>query len=189
MRSVTDDQFRSWALAIRSSDHEAFAALFDVMYGPLHRYAAYIVHDSDAATDLVQEVFAKVWQVRIDLDPERSLRAFLFQMLRNQALNHERRRKRHQTEVLDDDLPAASIEHSTDDELDASALSRLVQEWIDEMPERRREAFLLSRREGLSHDEIAGLMGLAPKTVNNHIVLALQHIRSRLDAYRIRTGE
>lgn len=189
MRSVTDEQFRGWAIAIRSSDQKAFAALFDVMYGPLHRYGAYMTHDADAATDLVQEVFAKVWQVRDSLDPERSLRALLFQMMRNLALNHERRRKRHQTEALEEDLPEASIDHNADDELDAQALALQVQEWIDEMPERRREAFLLSRREGLSHDEIAQLMGLAPKTVNNHIVLALQHIRSRLDTFRSRSGE
>lgn len=189
MRSVTEDQFRAWAVAIRASDRSAFAALFDEMYGPLHRYAAYITHDEHAAADLVQEVFAKAWQVRDDLDPERSLKALLFQMLRNQALNHERRRRRHHTEELEDDLAEASVVHPTDDELDASALGIQVQQWIDEMPERRKEAFLLSRREGLSHDEIAQLMGLAPKTVNNHIVLALQHLRSRLDAYRERNGE
>jgi RNA polymerase sigma-70 factor (ECF subfamily) len=189
MRPVADDQFRTWAVAIGASDQTAFAALFNAMYGPLQRYAAYIVHDDEAAADLVQEVFAKVWQVRADLDPERSLRALLFQMMRNQALNHERRRKRHQTEELEDDLASASSEHSTDDEMDASALGRLVQEWIDEMPERRREAFLLSRREGLSHEEIAQLMGLAPKTVNNHIVLALQYIRTKLDLYRQRNGD
>ena len=51
------------------------------------------------------------------------------------------------------------------------------------MPERRREAFRLSRYEGLSHEEIAPVMGLTPKTVNNHVVLALQHLRTRLRTY------
>jgi RNA polymerase sigma-70 factor (ECF subfamily) len=45
---------------------------------------------------------------------------------------------------------------------------------------------MLSRFEGLSHEEIASLMDLAPKTVNNHIVLALQHIRKKLDGFRER---
>jgi RNA polymerase sigma-70 factor (ECF subfamily) len=65
-------------------------------------------------------------------------------------------------------------------------LKRHLERWISEMPQRRREAFMLSRFEGLSHEEIASLMDLAPKTVNNHIVLALQHIRKKLDGFRER---
>ncbi|MBT6597860.1 MAG: sigma-70 family RNA polymerase sigma factor, partial [Bacteroidetes Order II. Incertae sedis bacterium] len=71
-----------------------------------------------------------------------------------------------------------------DERLDAERLEQKLREWIEEMPSRRREAFMLSRFEGLSHEEIAALMNLAPKTVNNHIVLALQHIRSKLDRYK-----
>jgi RNA polymerase sigma-70 factor (ECF subfamily) len=185
---VTDEQFGAWAVEIRRSDRRAFASLFDVMYGPLRRYAVYIVHDDDVAMDLVQDVFAKLWKVRGEIDPDRSLRAFMFQMLRNLALNHERQKKRHQTEPLSDELASSTHDYNPDDELDAKTLDRYVRGWIEEMPERRKEAFLLSRRENLSHEEIAQLMGLAPKTVNNHIVLALQHIRQKLEDYRARTG-
>lgn len=189
MQTVTDEQFRAWAAAIRHSDQAAFAAFFDTMHAPLHRYAVYIVHDADAASDLVQDAFAKLWQVRSELDPDRSLKALLFQILRNLALNHERRRRRHHTEPLDEDTREVAHSHSVDDEMDAEALGRLVQQWVDDMPDRRREAFLLSRRENLSHDEIAQLMGLAPKTVNNHIVLALQHIRQKIEAFRAQDGQ
>jgi RNA polymerase sigma-19 factor, ECF subfamily len=184
MQNVSDGQFRAWSIAIRSSDRDAFAALFATMHDPLFRYAEYIVHDREAAADLIQETFAKVWQVREGLDPERSLKALLFQMIRNLSLNHERRKKRHRTEALDAATGITSEAHHIDEVLDADSLRKKVDSWIDAMPERRREAFLLSRREGLSHEEISQLMGLAPKTVNNHIVLALQHIRKKLEAHR-----
>ena len=184
MLTVTEGQFRAWSIAIRSSDREAFASLFEHMHDPLYRYADYMLRDKEASADLIQETFAKIWQVRDTLDPERSLKALLFQMVRNMALNHERQRKRHRTEALDVELEVSSDEHTVDEVIDAETLGGLIESWINAMPERRKEAFLLSRREGLSHDEISRLMGLAPKTVNNHIVLALQHIRKKLEAYR-----
>ncbi|MBO6577391.1 MAG: RNA polymerase sigma-70 factor [Rhodothermales bacterium] len=184
MSDVSEGQFRIWSIAIRSSDREAFAALFENMHDPLYRYADYIVRDREAAADLVQEAFAKIWQVRDSLDPERSLKALLFQMVRNASLNHERHKKRRRTEALDAGSELSSDEHSVEDYIDADTLGSKINSWINAMPERRKEAFLLSRREGLSHEEISKLMGLAPKTVNNHIVLALQHIRKKLDAYR-----
>ncbi|MFT5144437.1 MAG: RNA polymerase sigma-70 factor (family 1) [Rhodothermales bacterium] len=184
MENATDGQFRAWSIAIRSSDREAFAALFGEMHDQLFRYAEYIVRDPEAAADLIQETFVKVWQVRETLDPERSLKALLFQMVRNLSLNHERHKKRRRTEGLEFGLEVSSTEHSVEDVLDADALGKRIDLWVDAMPERRREAFLLSRREGLSHEEISQLMDLAPKTVNNHIVLALQHIRKKLEAHR-----
>ncbi len=191
MRNDTEGQFRIWSIAIRSSDREAFSALFQEMHDPLFRYADYIVHDRDAAADLIQDAFTKIWQVRETLDPERSLKALLFQMVRNLSLNHERHKKRHRTEDLEAGMQIGSAEHTVDEVLDADTLGGLINSWIDSMPERRREAFLLSRREGLSHEEISVLMGLAPKTVNNHIVLALQFIRKKLEVYReedVQTG-
>jgi RNA polymerase sigma-70 factor (ECF subfamily) len=55
--------------------------------------------------------------------------------------------------------------------------------WIQELPERRREAFELSRFHGLRHDEIAAVMGVATKTVENHILLALRFLRDKLNAF------
>ncbi|MDA0873538.1 MAG: RNA polymerase sigma-70 factor [Bacteroidetes bacterium] len=184
MRSIPDEQFLRWSHGLLRSDATSYAELFDASYDALHRYALYIMHDDAAASDILQDVYLKLWQVRETIDPERSLRALMYQMVRNYALNHERQRKRHAAEAIEADHPSVGFDSVNDDELDAAVLKERLQIWIDEMPERRREAFMLSRFEGLSHDEIASLMDLAPKTVNNHIVLALQHIRKKLDAFR-----
>lgn len=184
MRSIPDEQFRSWSHGLLRSDEKSYAELFEASYDALFRYALYITHDQAAASDILQDVYLKLWQVRETIDPERSLRALMYQMVRNFALNHERQRKRHAAEAIEDDHPSVRFDTVNDDELDAAKLKENLQLWIDEMPQRRREAFMLSRFEGLSHEEIASLMDLAPKTVNNHIVLALQHIRKKLDAFR-----
>ena len=61
-------------------------------------------------------------------------------------------------------------------------LDERLRMFIEQMPDRRREAFMLSRYEGLSHEEIAQVMKLTPRTVNTHIVLALKDLRNRLGA-------
>ena len=184
MSSDSSEKFRTWGYALRNSDREAFAELFDETYDSLHRYAAFIIRDDDVASDILQDVYLKLWNVRDTIDPGRSLRAFMYQMVRNHALNHRRQVKRHVSEELNAEHPSVSFDALNEEQLDADTLGDRIHRWIDDMPTRRREAFMLSRYEGLTHDEIATMMDLAPKTVNNHIVLALQHIRQKLDAYR-----
>ncbi len=189
MRSDSEEQFRTWGHGLRQADANSFAGLFDATYDPLHRYAMYITRDSVSASDILQDVFLKLWQARDTIDPDRSLRALMYQMVRNYALNHERQKKRHAAEAIVADHHSVGFDNLNDEKLDAAILEQKMQEWIEAMPIRRREAFMLSRFEGLSHEEIAALMDLAPKTVNNHIVLALQHIRTKLEVYRNRESD
>jgi RNA polymerase sigma-70 factor (ECF subfamily) len=184
MKTIPTDQFAAWGRRLRRSDQRAYTELFRATYDPLYRYAWQFTHDQDTAYDVLQDVFLKLWQIRDRIDPKRSLKALLYQMVRNTALNQLRYDKRHAADDLDDMLyePASIDKHAAD--LDAGALATEMQSWIAEMPDRRREAFMLSRFQGLSHAEIAQIMDLAPKTVNNHIVLALQHLRERMLAYQ-----
>ena len=65
-------------------------------------------------------------------------------------------------------------------EAEAKALDARLQAWIADLPDRQREALTLSRFDGLSHAEIADVMGVSPRTVNNHLVQALRTLRDRL---------
>ncbi len=181
MSTAPPDRFRDWAVRLQASDEAAYADLYHHLHPILHRYVWYITRDADATDDVLQEVFIKLWSIRLHVDPARSLKALLYQMARNFALNHERA-KRRMSDVDIDDLDLASPT-ATESELTASTLEARLREWIAALPPRRQEAFCLSRFDGLSHDEIAHVMDLAPKTVNNHIVLALQTLRQRLATY------
>ena len=176
------DVFAQWARALRASDRRAFADLYAATFDPLYRYARTITRDDEAAADVLQDVYVRLWTVRDRLDPARSLRALLFGMVRNAALNHLRAHHRRPFDPLGDFDPPAPLD-GADDGVHAADLAGALRAWIDALPDRRREAFVLSRFEGLSHEEIAHVMDLAPKTVNNHIVLALQTLRQKLAAH------
>ena len=183
---ASDSSFEDWCRRLRQSDREAYAAVFDAMHAPLFRYVRSITNDPSAARDITQDVFVKLWESRRSLDPDQSLKAYLYRTARNRAYNHERNR-RTRTDKEDDvrtDSPAQPTPRTAPDEaVDARMLDKRLRRWIDDLPDRQREALSLSRFEGLSHEAIAEIMDISPRTVNNHIVRALKSLRQNVHAY------
>ena len=136
------------------------------------------------AEDILQEAFINLWNARASLDTDRSLKALMYRMAYTRSLNHMRMKKRaskaHAAAIESDSSEQTSIA----DEMDAHQLGEAMHRWIAALPPRRQEAFRLSRFEGLSHQEIAGIMDLSVQTVTKHIMLALQFLREQLSTYQ-----
>ena len=196
MKETEDTKLRWLAEGIRNSDRHAFDDLFRAMYPRLVRFAFKITQDWNASCDITQDVFVMLWQQRDTLDPDRSLRAWLFRSVRNRAYNYQRDRREiadpEAVNALADDArnPGVPYDHRSSDDIHVlengqeTELQKKILEWIQELPERQREAFELSRYEGLFHHEIAGVMQVSVKTVNNHLTAALKHLRSCYESYR-----
>ncbi len=176
----SDDSFAQWSRRLQSSDQRAFSELFEAMHTVLLRYAWRFTGEQEGARDIVQDAFLKLWQIRQEIDPKRSLKALLYTMVRNLALNHRRAAQHTNGLFPEDDLH--DLAPPADQTVEAVLLQQRLRRFIQEMPERRREAFMLSRFEGLSHEEIAQVLYLTPRSVNTHIVLALKDLRKRLGA-------
>lgn len=178
--------FEEWCRRLKASDRSAYARVFEALYEPLFRYVRSITKEAASARDVTQDVFIRLWEVRESLDPDQSLEAYLYRMARNRAYNHERRQQT-RTEKEDAIREQSSAQPAApelpDAHTDAQRLDDRLQRWIEELPDRQREALTLSRYEGLSHETIAEVMDISPRTVNNHIVRALKHLRGRLRAY------
>ncbi len=174
--------FASWCRRLAAGDAAAFEELFRATHASLVHYAVTFTRDRPAARDLVQDAYVRIWERRAGLDPQRSLKALLFRTVRNLALNHARdhHTRRH---LLDGYDPGLYREHAPDEHTAGADLGRRLDAWIGELPGRQREALVLSRFDGLSHDEIAEVMEVSPRTVNNHLVKALRHLRERTRAY------
>ncbi len=179
------EQFATWSRRLQQSDPAAHDAVFEALHAPLLRYAIRWVRNETLALDVVQQTFMKLWDFRHRLDPKASLEALLYRMVKNTSIDHLRKKERMQhVEPLDTapELPVHAP--AADDLLEADDLNRHLTAWIEELPTRRREAFLLSRFHGLKHQEISEVMGISAGTVNLHVLHALQHIRQRLDAFQ-----
>lgn len=177
MNSISDKQFSEWARSIRAGDEIAFKNMFDKTFENYVRYAWRFTKDRNSAMDIVQESFIKLWQVRSDLDPSKSLKTYFYQMVKNNSLNYLRDTLQNTEQIKDLQIADESSEVLEQDQ--ESEFLEPLKKWIDELPDRQQEAFKLSRYEGLTHDEIAAIMDISARTVNNHIGAALNNLQER----------
>ena len=176
-----DDDPDSLAARLGSGDGAALTEAYRAYRTPLVGYARRITGDAALAHDVVHDVFVALWERRGQLTVDVSLQALLYTMTRNRALNVNRQRDRLDLGTGEEDR-AGSAEPGADADVHAADLAAHLRRWIEALPPRRGEAFALSRFDGLSHAEIAEVMGLSVRTVNTHVLHALQDLRRRLDA-------
>lgn len=177
-----NQQLKDWATRIKRSDHRSFEQFFRFLYPRLVRFVIRYVKEKDTACDIVQEVFMALWKNRSTIDPDQSIQSYMYSASRNRSLNWLEK-KANQTESLS----SVTLPHQTDEVYTESSKGKLESEmeiWIDELPDRQCEAFRLSRFDGLDHSEIAMVMNVSEKTVNNHIVAALKYLRKKYDKYQ-----
>lgn len=179
MSVLTAEKFEEWVVELRKSNEDAFSELFRQTYNPMLRYALRFTADEEAARDILQDVYIKLWNKRVELEADKSLKAYLYSMVRNRCYNYLRDHSR--VEIgLDENPPAdVSSQNKEAETRETETLKSRVNSWIEDLPVRQREAFELSRFEGLDHSEIAEIMDCSPRTVNNHIVSALNYLRNK----------
>lgn len=181
MNKPSAKQLQSWVERLSESDKQAFDQVFRSLYPQLVQFALRYTQSRAVAADLTQDAFVILWKKREELDREFLVKAYLYRIVRNSSLNYIRDHSSRTVGLEEvDEQHVEDIE--TDDESNEEI--KLLKQWIEELPDRRREAFELSRFEGLNHDEIAGVMGISPNTVNNHIVAALEYLKDRHSEYQ-----
>lgn len=178
---------------IQEGDHEAFERLFRSYYEELCAFVDAQIGDLEGADDIVQDVFLGLWRRRNDLNIHSTVRAYLFGAARNESISHRKRRK---VRTEDDEKTRKRWERvrtwsttTPEEDLKRDELRRTIQESIAALPERRREVYTLSRQHGLTYDEIAQVMGISPKTVDNQMVEALKFLRKQLRSRLARTTQ
>lgn len=163
------------------------AALGELMaeyWGPLAGYANRMLGCEDAADDVVQETFVRLWSARETLHTRGSERGLVYEIARNLTLKRIRHlavRRRTEPEVRQALVRtiASPLEQAITTERQCA-----MEQALDLLPGRRKEAFVLLRCQGLSLREAAEVMGLSTQTVANHAVLALKQLRQILQRYQ-----
>ena len=177
---------RELVARIRAGDEHAFEAVFRTHYDGLCRFAAGIVGSDAEAEELAQEMLLRIWRQREDLMIAGSLPAYLYAAIRNGALNRLRRGRAEQRwrdqVTREGDVPhhGGAEPARADDDLRSTELAAAIERAVDELPPRRRQAYVLRRQHHLSYAEIAAVMEIAPKTVEIQIGAALKTLRQKL---------
>jgi RNA polymerase sigma-70 factor (ECF subfamily) len=164
--------------ALRQGDETAFDALFRSWYAPLVRYASgFTDGDVDEAEDLVQQAFVKLWEQRGQLEVQHSLKAYLYRMVHNLALNRLRSARSGQRYA---EHQLRQMEHAHVEPPSGDELPQRLQKALDLLPPQCRAIFELSRFEELKYREIAEQLGISIKTVETQMGRALKTLRREL---------
>lgn len=160
-----------------TGDEAAFRAIFDLYRDRLFCYCLKFTKSREAAEEIVQDVFIKVWENRQAVNPDLSFKAYLYQITKNLAFNFL---KKAAGEVSFKRKVLLYLEVAHNQPEEACILQdyeQLAEKAIQMLPPQRQLIFRMSRREGMSHEEIAAILGISKNTVKVQIVKASKTLR------------
>ena len=172
---------------VKVGDASAFSLLYDLYWLKVYNFARLYITSSSAISEVVQDVFVKLWESREFLDVTKNFDGFLFMITRNIIFNYSRR---YFNELNFKMTVLKGIENSYDieEELDAADLKNYIDKLISQLPARRQQIFRMSREEHLSNREIAERCAVSEKAIERQITLALKFIKENLPLFVVFMG-
>lgn len=153
------------------------------MYDHLHQFSFSILKSSEAAEEIVSDVFIKLWQIRARLPEIANLKVYLFTITRNFSINFLHKNYKNVPSSIDDmDIqPAVSMGNPEDILISAETIAR-IQKVIAELPPQCRLIFQLVKEDGMKYKEVAEVLNLSALTVRNQLTIAIRKIAAQLPA-------
>jgi len=167
-------------ILLNKGDRLAFGQIYDRYKYILHAHAINKLRDREEARDIIQEVFTYLWSKHDVIDISGNLSGYLYGAVRHAILN-KIIRKQVQDKYLDS-LKAFSTQDNvlTDHRIRENQLREHIEKEISMLPPKMREVFELSRKEHLSHREIAWRLEISEQTVSKQITNALKILKLKL---------
>src|SRR5690606_34163503 len=154
---------------LTQDDGKAYAEIFDRFWPLLQRFSWRMLADQQEATDIVQDVFVVLWEQRRRLEPDRSLRTYLYTVTKNLILIFIRRAKVVSKYLDHQQAFTQANVNPTEEAIYEKELAERIESSLATLPPKARKAFELSRFEQLSYREIATKMDITDSTVKQHI--------------------
>lgn len=165
---------------MQGGSERAYAELYRRYASELYWKLRQMVRGAEEADELLQDLFVKVWERRDQVDLDQSFGAFLYRIAKNMAVDHFRKLAREAKLYEGFRTSSTELDSTTEDTVIANETNRLLQKAIDQLPPQRRQAFVLCKIDGKTHQQAAELMGISHNTVHNHLVKATSTIKEYL---------
>jgi RNA polymerase sigma-70 factor (family 1) len=169
-------------LLLKEGDHAAFGEIHKRYYPVLYSHAFKRLPYREEVKDILQELFAYVWNNRENLNFTSGLAAYLYTSVRNRVINVFTKDKTRQEYAVSFAKYAEEGENQTDELLREKELAALIEKEIAALPEKMRQVFEMSRFQHLSHNEIAEITNTSPLTVRKQIQNTLKILRTKLSS-------
>lgn len=173
------------------TENAAFSKIYRIYFPKLVRFSREYVVSTEDAENIVQDIFMYLWEHRDMLESLTNPNAFLFTLTKNRCIDFYRHKVR--TESKKESLDALSerelklkmeaLQQFDENMFSVDDIDTLLNKAIAHLPEKCRQVFVLSRMEGMKHEEIATQLNISVNTVQNHIVTALRKLKVELKDY------
>lgn len=163
---------------LKKGDYNAYTLLMNNYYKNLCGYANLFTKDPSMSEDIVQNVFVKLWVYRKKIDPNIPIKRYLHKSVYNEFIDQYRKNK---SVISLEEKHLKAINTIIDDNsFDIEKLMTRVNNEIEKLPEKCKKVFILNKKEGLTHDEIAEYLQISKKTVEGHITRAFKILNQKL---------
>jgi RNA polymerase sigma-70 factor, Bacteroides expansion family 1 len=165
---------------LKEGDMNSFEEVFTIFQPKLLAFVYRYLKSREDSEEIVQEVFIQIWENRTTLNEKLSFKSYLFTITKNRIIDYFRKKKietlsknyvRNFTELIHD---------NTSSELVYKDYDAVLAEAIEKLPDKRKVIFLLSRKFGMSRNEIANFFNISENTVKNQLQEALNFLRDIL---------
>lgn len=170
--------------ALSNGSVKDFELLFNAYYPKVKSFLYSMLADDEEAKDLAQDVFVRIWSSRKQLQMVYNLNAYIYQTVKHVLYGSIAKKNNHHDVDIKEvfDLPS-------DDEIESiiccKELEDVIDKVIDNLPPQRKQVFCMSRKQGLSNDEISHRLGISKRTVETHISMALATLRKVISVFVI----
>ncbi|MFV5695952.1 RNA polymerase sigma factor [Flavobacterium sp. LB3P122] len=174
---------------IRNGQYEAMELFFNRYYTPLCRFGMSYESNSCLVEEKVADIFIQLWNNRNIIDKIKNPKSYIYVIVKNNLKTA--RKSEHFHQQIDEEktintMFSPSREQEIIENEQKEINTSLIREILDIIPKKSRQAFELSRIDGLKYKEISEILNVTPKTVENHIAIALKYISRALESYKKR---
>lgn len=161
---------------------ESFTDFFDHYYDRLSRFAATIVKSELLAEEVVLDVFLKLWESRDSLHTINNIETYLYISVRNKSINALKKEQRFHFDMLaDSHIQLADYKPSAEHDLIEDEMFVALNKAVQLLPSKCKIIFKLIREDGLNRNEVAEILNISVKTVDNQLTIAVRKIAEQLN--------
>ena len=170
------DRFR------KELSQESFTDFFDHYFSKLIRFSDTLVKSELLSEEIVLDVFVKLWEHKEKLNEINNIETYLFIAVRNKAVNVIRKERKFYFDMLEDShIQLTDYKASAESRLIEKEMMDALNEAVNQLPAKCKIIFKLIREDGLNRHEVAQILNISAKTVDNQIAIAVKKIAERLN--------
>lgn len=166
--------------ALKNGDTSVFSEIFNEYHRKVYLYVLSKTHSEYIAEEVTQITFIKLWNYRQNLDESEPVSKLIFHIARATCIDVFRKEAVRGRVLKPENNPTEAGASNSAEAVEVKELQQQIKQVVGNMPPVRRRVFELSRYEFKSYKEIAALLSLSVKTVENHMTLAIRQLRNLL---------